>query len=111
MDRAQAAHGRSLGRSCCLNRFTTRGAFDGTRCLRASCVIAAGTGGTLPSSTEPSPWSNDEGNDQGPEEEVALWELWQHLPRTEQVRFGACFSRMVLKILTRCNGQDLEECS
>lgn len=109
MGRAQAAHGRSLGRSCCLNRFATRDVFDGAGSLRGPCAGPAGTGGILPPSTNPFPSRSGEDSHQSSEEEVVLWDLWQHLPRAEQIRFGACFSRMVLKILSRSDGLDLEE--
>lgn len=109
MDRAQAAHGRSLGRSCCFNRFATRDDFDGARVLRDSYSNAAGTGGILPQSAIPLAPSRDEEIDHDAIRQVDLRDLWDHLPKEEQMRFSSCFSRMILKMLNQSDGTREED--
>ena len=111
MDRAQAAHGRSNGRSCGSNRSAARSVLDDAGMLGDFCTDAAGTGQVLPAppcSVAPS------GNEEDLQEigrGLDLWDLWYRLPKEEQIRFGGCFSRMILKILKRCTGSNQEKAS
>jgi hypothetical protein len=108
MGRPQAAYVPSLGRSCSLDRFATQNFFDDGKVYGGSCADAAGAGRVLPASTCPATPSSDEENVQEADREVVLSELWYHLPKEEQIRFGGCFSRMILKILNRCDGLSRE---
>ncbi len=108
MGRAQAAYRSPLGRSCSLDRFASRDVFDDGISLGDLCAGVAGAGRVLPVSTQPATPSSDEETLTETDTEVVLRELWYHLPKEEQIRFGGCFSRMILKILHRCAGSNQE---
>jgi len=108
MGRAQAAYGPSLDHSCILDRFANQDVFNKERALGDPCADAAGACGVLPAFTAAAP-SDDEKNVHETDQDLVLSELWYQLPKDEQIRFGGCFSRMILKILNRCdsfNGED-----
>jgi hypothetical protein len=108
MGRAQAAYRSSLDRSCGLDRFGTQTFFDDGKVFRVQRADAAGAGELLPASACAAPPSSIEENSRDADREVVLPELWYHLPKEEQIRFGGCFSRMILKILNRCDGLSRE---
>ena len=108
MGRAQAAYGHSLDRSCSLDRFAAQDFYDDRTVLGGSCVDAAAAGRVLPTFMCPATLSISQENFQAASGEVVLWELWYHLPKEEQMRFGSCFSRMILKILNQCDGLNRE---
>jgi len=108
MGRAQAAYGAPLDHSCSLDRLTNQDVFDNGRAFGDPCADAARTCGVLPAFAAAAP-SDGEKNVHETDQDLVLCELWYQLPKDEQVRFGGCFSRMILKILNRrdgCNGED-----
>ena len=106
---AQAAFRPSLDRSCSLDRFAAQNVLDDGKRLRALRPDAARTGGVLPAAAGAAPPSNDEENSEDENREVVLRELWYRLSEEERVRFGGCFSRMILKMLNRCGGLSGED--
>jgi hypothetical protein len=60
----------------------------------------------LPSSCRPSSGEEIIGRDTEPE--VVLCSLWYDLSKEEQVRFSSFFSRMIMKILNRCDDSNRE---
>ena len=108
MGRAQAAYRTSPDHSCSLDRFAHQDVFDKGRALGNLCADAAGACGVLPAFTAAAP-SGDEKNVHETDQGLVLCELWYQLPKEEQVRFGGCFSRMILKILNRCDGFNGED--
>jgi hypothetical protein len=110
MGRTQAAYGPSFDHSRSFDRFTTRDVFDDRGAYRVPYADAAGACAVLPSTTTASaPRQGEEENAHETDEEVILWDLWYQLPKEDQVRFGNCFSRMILKILKRSDGAHSED--
>jgi len=110
MGRAQAAYGPSFDHSRSFDRFTTQDVLDDGSACGISCAYAAGAGPVLPSTAAaPASPPSDGGNAGEAVEQVVLWDLWYQLPKEEQVRFGDCFSRMILKILKGSDGERSED--
>jgi hypothetical protein len=65
---------------------------------RDSPLRAAGVGAVLPTSAS-STEAHSQQSQPRAQEEVILAQLWFQLSREQQVCFGSCFSRMVLKVL------------
>jgi hypothetical protein len=102
MGRAQAAYGPSLDHSCSFDRFATQDVFDDGGAHGVRCVGVTAGRGVLPSLTPPPATPpSAEAKAFETDQEVVLWSLWHQLSREDQVRFGDCFSRMILKILKR----------
>jgi hypothetical protein len=109
MGRAQAAYRPSLDHSCSLDRFAIHSFLDDGRASRALCTDAAGTGEVLPASAPTVPPSNDKQNSEDSDSEVVLGGIWYCLSRDDQIQFGGCFSRMILKMLNRHDGLSGED--
>ena len=109
MGRTQAACGSPLDHSCSLDRFTNQHVFDKGRAFGDPCADAAGPCGVLPAFAPPAAPSDEEENVHERNQDLVLSELWYQLPKEEQVRFGGCFSRMILKILNRYDGLSGED--
>ncbi|RPH80422.1 MAG: hypothetical protein EHM80_00210 [Nitrospiraceae bacterium] len=103
MGRAQTANGPSLDPSGSPDRFADQFVFDKERVFGNQWTDTAGTCGVLPAFAAPAP-ANDEKKVSETDQGLMLGELWYQLPKDEQVRFGGCFSRMILKILNRYDG-------
>ena len=110
MGRTQAAYGSSFDHSRKFDRLATQDVFNNERAHGSACPDATGACGVLPSFAPPPLAKSGKGkNFYATDQEVILWELWYQLPEEEQVRFGDCFSRMILKILKRYDGVSSEE--
>ena len=109
MGRAQAAYRLSLGRSCSFNRFATQDIFEAETIYGNRGDNVVGDREVLPAFRRSGPPSSrEEIVCQEADPEVVLCELWYHLSKEEQVRFSSFFSRMILKILNRCDDLNRE---
>lgn len=70
------------------------------------CIGPGRVGQALSDSPRAFTWSQGDDLHQGPQDEVALHQLWFRLSAEDRARFGGCFSRMVLKALGRKTRQE-----
>lgn len=102
MGRAQAAHWCSRSCSCRPNRFADRDVFNDGGTSGGICAHAVGNGCVLPAPERSVAPSGDACDFQETDQQVALLGIWYHLPEEERIRFGGCFSRMILKMINPC---------